>query len=88
MSDDNIGFVEQISFFLCNTKKRKKKPHTQNKVKENEKWPVIVTPSDCSRPRKRAGMHEKVGRENKRISSDYYYQTKAKPLNFTLCQIS
>ena len=57
-------------------------------TKVNENWPVMVTPSDCSTSRKRAAMHEKGGRENKRISSDYYYQTKAKPLNFTLCQIS
>ena len=87
MSDDNISFVEQISLYLCYTKKRKKK-HTQKKIKENEKWTVMVTPNDCSEPRKRTGIHEKGGRENKRISIDYYYQTKAKPLNFTLCQIS
>ena len=51
------------------------------KLKKTKKWPVMVTPSDYSRPRKRAGMHEKGGRENKRMSNDYNYQTKAKPLD-------
>ena len=41
----------------------------------------MVTPSDYSRPRKRAGMHEKGGRENEQMSNDYSCQTKAKPLN-------